>query len=78
MDQYTHTFKFEINGNFIRGEAEFNTDSKASFKMTEWSEPLDDFVLDYFKELSDLLKRIVNDGDEGTQVKKIVIKEKEK
>jgi len=73
VDPYTHTFKFELDGVFIRGEVEFNTDGKASFKMTEWSEPLPLDTLGEFKKLMTQIKNIytANGG-----VKKIIIKEK--
>lgn len=73
-DQYTHHFKFEIDDWFMRGKTEFNTDGKASFKMQEWSEPLPDYVLDYFKKLTDLMKEITHSTTEGSVIKKVEIK----
>ena len=73
VDPYSHIFKFELNGTFIRGEAEFNTDGKASFKMTEWSEPLPLETLHEFKELMEHIKRIY---ESSNGVKKIIIREK--
>ena len=72
-DQYTHDFKFELEGSFINWEVEFNSDGKASFKMTEWSEPLSLDVLTEFKKLMTMIKEFYmsNHG-----VKKILIKEK--
>ncbi len=75
-DQYSHTIKFEIDGSFMRGEAEFNTDGIASYKLDEWSEPLPDYTLAYFQEIMDILKRIAHTGEEGLDIKKIIIKKK--
>jgi len=73
MDIYTHDFKFELDGVFIRGEAEFNTDGKASFRMTEWSEPL---PLETIKEFRKLMEQVKGIYTEDGGVKKILIKEK--
>ncbi len=77
-EQYTHTFKFEIDGSFIRGEAEFNTDGKASYKIEPegLSQPLPDYVLRYFQEIMDIMVKIAHTTEEGLSIKKIVIKEK--
>ena len=75
-EQYTHTFKFEIDGSFMRGDAEFNEDGEASFKIEEWSEPLPDYVLKYFREIVDIMKRIAHSTEEGLDIKKIVIRKK--
>lgn len=74
VDPYTHTFKFELNGTFIRGEAEFNTDGKASFKMDEWSEPLGLEVIGEFRKL---MKQIKGIYESNGGIKKIIIKKKE-
>ena len=72
-DPYTHEFKFELDGNFINGEVEFNTDGKVSFKINAWSEPLPIEILNQFSELMAMLKKIYeNEGD----IKKISIKKK--
>jgi len=74
-DQYTHQFKYEVNGIFIRGECEFNTDEKASFKVTEWSQPIPLAAMADFIDVMEKVKAIyVNNND---IVKKIIIKEKE-
>lgn len=57
-DMYTHLFKFKVNGAFIEGEAEFNSDDKASFKMTKWSEPIPLDSIGQFEELMELIKKI--------------------
>jgi hypothetical protein len=74
QDQYTHEFKFEVNGAFIRGQCEFNTDEKVSFKITEWSQPLAATLLDDFSDLFGKVKAIFDKNDE--KVTKITIKEK--
>lgn len=56
IDPYTHDFRFEIGGQFIRGEVEFDTDKKMSFSMKEWSTPLDADNLEKFNKFMDLLK----------------------
>ena len=58
---YTHKFKFELDSGWLEGEAEFNTDNRASFKMGEWSQPLPERVLTYFTEMTDLLVRMTHD-----------------
>lgn len=74
---YTHNFKFEIDGSFMRGEAEFNEDGEASYKLAEWSEPLPDYVLKYFREIMGIVKRIAHSTEEGLVIKKITIRKKE-
>ena len=73
-DPYTHDFKFEIDGSFIRGEAEFNTDGKASFRISEWSQPLSLDVLKAFCNAMDWTKKTFETNGE---IKKLIIKEKE-
>ena len=73
MDQYTHIIKFEIDGSFIRGEAEFDTDGKASFRMDEWSEPISLVIIQKFEHIMAKIKELY---DEDIEVKKIVIKKK--
>jgi len=75
MDPYTHEFKYEVNGSFIRGEVEFDTDNKATFKITEWSQPL---PLETLQDFCDVMERIKGIYDnENDNVKKIIIKKKE-
>ena len=76
VDPFTHTFKFDINGSFIRGEAEFNTDGKASFKMDEWSIPLSREVLSHFINLIELLKKIYESGGTESEINLIRFKKK--
>ena len=59
---YTHTFKFELENSSVRGEVEFNTDGKVSFKLDNVSEPLALTDLSYFKRLMELLKEIYTAG----------------
>jgi len=75
-DIFTHTFKFELKNpvSSIVGQAEFNKDGRASFKLEETSNPLPLETMDYFKRLVDLLKEITENNG---QIKKILIKEKE-
>ena len=79
MDQYTHTIKFEIDGSFMRGEAEFNSDGRASYKFDAegLSQPLPDYTMRYFQELMDIMVKITHTTEEGLEIKKIVIKKKE-
>ena len=74
QDPYTHEIKFDLEDGFIRGEAEFNSDEETSFKITEWSQPLKQQVLDYFSELMTLVEKITH---ENSAIKKIIIKKKE-
>lgn len=59
-EPYTHKFKFQIGdgGRFLNGLIEFNEDQKVSYKIQEWSEPLEKDVLDDFTALTELLKTI--------------------
>lgn len=41
LPSYTHSFKFKIGDEDIRGEAEFNVDGVASFKFDSGYEPSD-------------------------------------
>lgn len=75
MDNYTHEFKYEVNGVFIRGECEFDTDEKASFKVTEWSQPIPLTTMADFLKVMELIKDIYDKND--NTVKKIIIKKKE-
>lgn len=63
-DPYTHYFVFELGDRFIRGELEFDTDNKASFRIKEWSEPLPAEFLNQFTEWVELLRKLdeVNGG----------------
>lgn len=72
-DQYTHEFKFQVNGSFINGDCEFDTDDKASFKITEWSQPLPATLLDDFSDLFGKIKSIYDKN--GEKITKILIKE---
>lgn len=74
-DQYSHEFKYEVNGIFIRGECEFDTDEKASFKVKEWSEPIPLTAIQDFCDVMERVKGIYDNNDNN--VKKIVIKQKE-
>jgi len=65
IDQFTHTFKFEINkdgSDFIKGECEFDTDEKASYKIESTSEPLNHPTLGYFMELMALIRKIYEEN----------------
>ena len=73
-DQYTHNIKFETGDYFIRGDAEFNTDGKASFKIDEWSQPL---PLDVIKMFHKLMKYVQVIYKSNGGIKKIIIKKKE-
>jgi len=72
--QYTHNFEFRVGdgGRFIVGKIEFNLDDKVSYKMTQWSEPIQHEVLQDFVDLTELLKRIYK-SNEG--IKEIKFKE---
>lgn len=82
VDPYTHTFKFEINGSFIRGECEFNTDGEASFKLDtpkSASQPLPLETIKHFTELMELIKHIHDESkskDKVTEIKNITIEKK--
>jgi len=77
VDQYTHTFKFEVEGAFARGECEFNTDGEASFKFDELSEPIPHRVMNWFVKLMNFVKKMHDDKiGETLDLKKIVIREK--
>lgn len=49
-DQYSHDFKFEVDGSFIRGECEFNSDEITTMRIVseDISQPLKLDVLDQF------------------------------
>ena len=74
VDGYTHNFEFKIGdgGRFLVGKIEFNLDGKVSFKMTQWSEPIQQEVLQDFIDLTELLKRIFHSH---TGIKEIKFKE---
>jgi hypothetical protein len=75
MDQYTHEFKFQLGdgGKFIEGEIEFDTDNKASFKITSWSEPIPaEFMQDFITVMEDA--RLLY--EKYTDIKLIKIKKK--
>ena len=76
MDQYTHEFKFEVNGSFVRGECEFDTDGEASFRFDELSQPLPLKTIKQFQDLMEMIKGIHDDSGEGAIIKKIIVKEK--
>lgn len=62
MDPFTHSFKWEIkvgdNLQFIRGDIEFNTDGKVSYKLTQTSPRLEKEVMDYFQRYTELMKEV--------------------
>lgn len=80
VDQYTHNFKVEVNGSFMRGECEFNRDGEASFKFKEMSEPLHDLTMEFFNTLMKLIKDFHNEKRQNhaveTRIKNIIIREK--
>ena len=82
LDPYTHTFKFEINDTFIRGECEFNTDGEASFKLDtpeSASQPLPLETIKHFTELMELIKHIHDEGkakDKEVKISNITIQRK--
>ena len=85
VDLFTHTFKFEINDTFLRGECEFNTDGEASIKFvcpsqsTSVSVPLPLETLRHFNELMELIEHIHEEGKKkGSEVKikRILIEKK--
>lgn len=61
IDVYTHNFSFEVDsagGQFIKGEVEFDTDGKVSFKIKDSSSPLQAETLSLFTNLFEYLKKI--------------------
>lgn len=73
IDPFTHIFKYEPDGEFIRGEVEFNQDGITSFKVSEWSEPL---KLETLQEFVDLMRNTHEIYETTRGIKKIIIKEK--
>jgi hypothetical protein len=73
-DIYTHNFDFTVGSKFIRGEMEFDTDEKMSYKIKETSDPFSNEFLHFFQELMDYLFILYNQQGE---IKKITIKRKE-
>ena len=75
IDPYTHKFDFTVNGQFIRGELELNTDKKMSLKVTEWSQPLMKDEMEYFLDIIEQARAIMELSEEG-EITKILIKKK--
>ena len=73
-DIYTHVFDFTVGSKFIRGEVEFDTDGKMSYKIKEVSDPFSNDFLHMFQELMSFLFILYN--QEG-EIKNIKIKRKE-
>jgi len=60
-DQFTHNFNFEVDdagGQFIKGDVEFNTDGKVSFKIQNSATPLKRETLALFVEFLDYIYKI--------------------
>jgi len=75
-DQYTHNFVFSTSdgGKFLKGECEFNTDNKLSFKFNSFSEPISEDTIGLFTEFMGLCHKIFN-SEEG--IVKLSINKKE-
>ena len=58
IDPYTHDFVYQMGdgGHFIVGEVEFNKDKKVSYRISQWSEPIQHEFLQHFHEFMDRLK----------------------
>ena len=74
VDTMTHKFKFELENGWIEGWTEFNTDSEASYQMTEWSQPIPKKVIKYLEEITDLMVKMTHDG---SKIKNISFKLKD-
>ncbi len=72
-EPFTHTFKYEPDGEFIRGEVEFNKDGITTFKMDEWSIPL---TLDSLEDFVELMRKTHDIYESTRGIQKIIIKEK--
>ncbi|MBZ5529733.1 MAG: hypothetical protein LAN71_17790 [Acidobacteriia bacterium] len=77
-DIYTHTYDFSVGVNgekSITGEAEFNTDGLASYKITSSSDPLPHGTLQFFIEVMDLIHKIYKEtgGIKLLRVKRKVV-----
>ena len=58
---FNHTFEIELSADgswFLKGEVEFDTDGKASFKIDESSIPLSGEGMHHFIDLMDLIRRM--------------------
>lgn len=73
-DPYTHEFKFETDGQYLRGEIEYNTDEKTTYRVNEMSHTMYGDLLDLFKEFIMLSEKIFRTVGE---LKVIRIKKKE-
>lgn len=82
---FTHDFKFEVNGTFLRGECEFNSDGEASLRFvcpsqsTSVSIPLPLETLRHFNELMELIEHIHDEGNQKSkevEIKRILIEKK--
>ncbi len=71
-DPYTHNFIYRIGdgGNYMIGEAEFNHDKKASYRMKQWSEPIGHDVMTAFIGFIDRVKERYEgfDGIKNVQI----------
>lgn len=59
---YTHEFNFEIDGQYLRGELEFNTDGKTTAKIHQMTPMLYLDTISAFKEFVDVATKIYNDN----------------
>ena len=71
IDQYTHKFEFKVGdgGKYIDGDIEFNTDGKVSYRMKNWSEPIQEQTLQDFLDLTVILKRIFHTHEGIKEIK---------
>ena len=76
-EKYTHNFNFEVDsagGQYIKGEVEFDTDGKVSFKIKDSSSPLKSETLSLFNKYLEFMKSIY-DTTGGIVVVKVSKKE---
>ena len=70
-EPYTHDFKYEVGGQFIRGEIEFNQDGITTLHVTEWSDPLEIKRLEDFVKWVEKCHELV---ESGVPVSRIIFK----
>ena len=76
-DFYTHKFVFKLDGNYIKGDIEFNTDDVASFHIKEISEPMNADILKSFYEYVVWCKGVYHEFATDTKHFEMTIKPKE-
>jgi hypothetical protein len=76
-DEFTHKFEIDMIDYQFKGECEFNTDGKVTYKITDSSDVLPLKLNDWFYKFMNFASELYHEVDGVTGLLKLSIKKKE-